>query len=51
MIYVKTGFQCNEIAWSNCMDLECIGLNLILSPLRSFVLIVIYHPPFSNSSF
>ncbi len=51
MIYVKTGIQCNEIVWANCIDLECIGLNLVLSPQMSFVLIVIYRPPSSNISF
>lgn len=51
MIYVKTGIQCNDIAWANCIDLECIGLNLILSLQMSFVLIVIYRPPSSNISF
>ncbi len=51
MIYVKTGIQCNEVAWANCIDLEFIGLNFRLSPQMSFVLIVIYRPPSSNISF
>jgi len=51
MIYVKTTIQCKEIAWADCMDLECIGLNLILAPQMSFVLIVIYRPPSSNITF
>ncbi len=51
MIYVKDRIQCNEIHWSNCEELECIGLNIILSPQMSFTLIVIYRPPSSNTSF
>lgn len=51
MIYVKDNIQCNEICWSNCKELECIGLNIILSPQMSFFLIVIYQPSSSNSSF
>lgn len=51
MIYVKNSIHCNEITLSNSVDLECIGLNFILSPQMSFVLIVIYRPPSSNSSF
>lgn len=51
MIYVKDRIQCNEIHWSNCEELECIGLNIILSPQMSFTLIVIYRPPSSSISF
>ena len=51
MIYVKDRIQCDEIHWSNCGELECIGLNIILSPQMSFTLIVIYRPPSSNISF
>lgn len=51
MIYVESGIQCNEIVWPNNTDLECIGLNLILSPQMSFTLMVIYRPPYSNVSF
>lgn len=31
MVYVKNVFQCNEIKWSYCNDLECIGLNNLIS--------------------
>lgn len=50
MVYVKDCIQCNEIIWSKC-ELECIGLNLTLSPQMSFILIVIYRPPSSNNDF
>ena len=51
MIYVKDSIQCNEIHWLNCKELECIGLNIILSPQMSFILVVIYRPPSSNIGF
>lgn len=43
--------MCNKIHWSSFKELEFIGLNIILSPQMSFVLIIIYHPPSSNSTF
>ena len=51
MVYVKNDFQCNEIKWSNCNDLECIGLNITLSPHMTFTVIVLYRPPSSDCSF
>ena len=50
MVYLKDCIQCNELLLSNC-DLECIGLNITLSPQMSFILIVMYRPPSSNNDF
>lgn len=50
MIYAKDNIHCDEIRWSN-HELECIGLNVTLSPQMSFILIVIYRPPSSNVDF
>lgn len=44
MVYV-----CNKIHWSNCDELECIGLNIILSPQMASVLVVVYCLLSSNS--
>lgn len=51
MIYVRDTIRCNEILWQNPTDLECIGLNMILSPQMFFTLIVIYRAPALNNSF
>ena len=51
MVYVKNVFQCIEIKWSYCNDLEYIGLNITLSPHMTFTVIVIYRHPASDCSF
>ncbi|KAK0138886.1 RNA-directed DNA polymerase from mobile element jockey [Merluccius polli] len=48
--FVRDTICCNEIEFINC-ELECLGLNIVLSPVMSFTLIVIYRPPSSNVSF
>ena len=50
LCYVKDSISCNEILFTNC-DLECLGLNMVLSPEMSFTLIVIYWPPSATVSF
>lgn len=37
-----------EIQWQNPNDLECVGLNMILSPQMSYTLVVIYHAFFKH---
>ncbi len=51
MIYVRDTIHCKEIQWQNPNNLECVGLNVILLPQMSYILIVIYRPPSSNISF
>ena len=50
LCYVKETIRCNEINLIDC-NLECLGLNIELSPEMSFTLIVLYRPPSSNISF
>lgn len=51
MIYIKDHINCQQICWPFDHDLECIGVNILLSPEMSFVLIVVYRPPSSNNDF
>ena len=51
MIYIKDHINCHQICWPFDHDLECIGLNIVLSSEMSFVPIVVYHPPSSNNDF
>lgn len=50
MIYIRDHFKCQQICWPFNHDLERLGLNVMLSPEMSFVLVV-YHPPSSNNEF
>ncbi len=51
IVYIKSTLQCHKIQWSNCNLLECLGLNVSLSPQMSFALVVIYRPPSADNSF
>ena len=51
LVYVKNTITCNLIEWSQEIDMECIGLNMSLSPQMSFTVICLYRPPSSNSLF
>ncbi len=51
MVYIKSTLQCLKMQWSNCNLLECLGLNVSLSPQMSFVLVVICRPPSADNSF
>lgn len=48
MFYVKDNTNCHQIQWKHDYELECIGLNVILSPQMSFNLIGLYRPPSST---
>lgn len=48
MMYIKDHINCHQICWPFDHNLECIGLNIVLSSEMSFVLIVVYRPPSSN---
>lgn len=50
MVYIKSTLQCHKIKWSHNL-LECLGLNITLSPQMSFVLVVMYRPPSADNSF
>lgn len=43
--------SCSQIQWRCDNELECIGLNIILSPQMSFTLVGLYRPPSSKISF
>lgn len=51
MIYVRNTIYYNEIQLQNPSDLECVALNMIISPQMSYTIVVIYRPPSSNISF
>ena len=51
VVYIKSTLECHKIQWSNCTTLECLGLNISLSPQMSFVLVVIYRPPSADNGF
>lgn len=51
MAYMKNTFQCHKIQWSNCRQLECLGLNVTLSPQMSFDIVVKYRSPSADNSF
>ena len=48
MFYVKDNISCSQIQWRCVNELECIGLNIILSPQMSFTLVGLYRPPSSK---
>ena len=50
MCYLKDTIRCNVIK-DMARELECLGLNIVLSPEMSLTLIVLYRPPSSNVSF
>lgn len=51
LFFVKDSIKCKQIEWSRDYDLECIGLQLILSVQMSFTVIGIYRPPGAKSVF
>ena len=51
MIYIRDHFKCQQICWPSNHDLECLGLNVMLSPEMSFIPIVVYRPPSFNNDF
>lgn len=50
MIYIKEGIQCKQIDIPE-NTLECVGVNITLSPEMSFVVVVLYQPPTSKVIF
>lgn len=44
LVYVKNHLKCEVITWPEEVNLECIGLNVILSPTMSFIVICMYLP-------
>lgn len=51
LIYVKETIKCNQIQLGGSNDLECIGLNVTLSPQMSFIIIGLYRSPSCNNMF
>lgn len=49
MVFMDEGIRSDLSQWTNCIELECIGLNIVLFPQMTFTLIVIYRPPSSNN--
>lgn len=50
MIYIKEGIQCKQIDIPE-NTLECVGVNITLSPEMSFIVIALYRPPPSKDIF
>lgn len=48
MFYFRDNINCRQIQWKHDDVLECIGLNITLSPQMSFSLIGLYRPPSST---
>ncbi len=51
LFYIKDCISCKEIQCHAEMDLECICLDVMLSPQMSFILIGVYRPPSAKSVF
>ena len=49
LFYIKDHIFCKEIQYSVENDIECICLDVILSPQMSFILIGVYRPPSAKS--
>lgn len=49
LFYIKDHIVCKEIQYSVENDIECICLDVILSPQMSFILIGVYRPPSAKS--
>lgn len=48
---MKDNFKCNRIIWKHVNDLECMGLNVFLSPHMYLTIMGLYQPPTSDISF
>lgn len=51
LVYVKDCLKCKLIECPAEIDIECIGLNITISPEMSFTLICLYQPPSSKNTF
>ncbi len=49
VIYIKEHFRCSNLDLS--MNLECVGLNVTLSPNMNFNIVVLYNPPSHGKDF
>ena len=49
LLYIKETLKCEKVNID--MKLECLGLNVFLSPTMKFKLIVIYNPPSHGANF
>lgn len=49
LIYIKDKFECHTVKLKT--TLECLALNVILSPTMNFNIAVLYNPPSHNISF
>ncbi len=51
LVYLKNCLKCKLIEWPAEIDIECIGLNITISPEMSFTLICLHRPPSSKNTF
>ena len=49
LLYARNTFKCNEIKIDT--SLECLAVNVVLSPKMNFNVVVLYNPPSHNVSF
>ena len=50
LMYMKDRIAFQVIIWKHANDVECMGLNVLLSPHMSFIVIGLYQPPTSDIS-
>lgn len=51
VIYIRNSIECTEIALDNDVQIECLCLNVCLSPRMHFWVMVLYNPPACDSGF
>lgn len=48
---VKSALKCRQINWPEEIQLECVGVEISLSPTMSFVVICLYRKPSATIEF
>lgn len=51
LLYVKSSLKCRQIKWPKNIQLECIGVEIALSPAMTFTVICIYRKPTTKPDF
>lgn len=51
IIYIRDSFKCTQIEFEYDVSIECLGLNVFLSPEMHFRILVLYNPPACDTGF
>lgn len=51
LMYVKSTLKCKMIEWPSEIALECVGVQISVSPMMSFVVVCIYRKPTAKIDF